>query len=210
MSRLFRYLWSSKTIDPIEEDFSVAVAESVTAGALANTLCSEPGASKFFKGGIVAYSIASKKEILGVNIAYAEQNNFANPFTTSEMARSVVKIFNARIGISTTGYSLPLYRPENKEKGECELKIDNPYAYICLYDSLTNIEIVKKIEFIYDKTISNRLQRATVQTKVSLECKRIYQEFKKNHELIVLDELVHDSDELVHDSDEYDKNKQYH
>lgn len=182
MSNLLSFLWSSKgevTSKKIDTNFTVSVAESVTAGALANTLCAEPGASTYFKGGIVAYSIASKKEILGIDIVYAEKNNFANPFTTLEMAKAVVKLYNSRIGISTTGYSLPTSRPENKELGQCALDIKNPYAYICLYDSLMDEEIIKKVEFNYDEKSSTLIQRATVQAKVALEGKNMYVEYTK-------------------------------
>jgi PncC family amidohydrolase len=157
--------------------FTVAVAESVTAGALSNCLCAEPGASNYFKGGIVAYSINSKKELLSIDTKYSESINYANPFTTSEMAKSIVKKFNSRIGLSTTGYSLPTYRPANKENNECELNINHPYAYICLYDSYNKYEIIKKIDFIYDKSIPDIIQRANVQTKVSLDCKKLYLEY---------------------------------
>jgi PncC family amidohydrolase len=176
MSGIIQYLWT-KTPVVVNNDYTVSVAESVTAGALSNALCSDPGASKFFKGGIVVYSIDSKKDILKIDTVYAEKNNFANPFTTSEMAKAVLHLFNARIGLSTTGYSLPTYRKANEEKNECELNIDHPYAFICLYDSYTDTEIIKKINFTYDNTMSDRLQRASVQTKVSLECKKVYQEY---------------------------------
>ena len=164
---------------PTDSAYTVSVAESITAGALANTLCSEPGASQFFKGGIIAYSIQSKCDILGINIKYAEKHNFANPFTTSEMARSVSKMFNSRIGMSTTGYSLPTYRDEDLEKGLCELKVDHPYAYICLYDSYTNSEIVKRVDFEYESKQPDKIQRASVQTKVALEGRKMLNSYKK-------------------------------
>ncbi len=176
MNIITNYFWPSKNDPPIKanEVLTVAVAESVTAGALSNCICSDPGASEYFKGGIVAYSIQSKKELLDIDIVYAESHNFANPFTTSEMARSVVKKFNSRIGISTTGYSLPLFRPENKEKNECCLAIKDPYAYICLYDSATGYEIIQQVKFTYDEKIPNNIQRATVQAKTALEGKNMF------------------------------------
>lgn len=176
MTSLINYLFTT----PVKHDlsiFTVSVAESVTAGALSNSLCSEPGASQYFKGGVVAYSIQSKKEILGIDIEYAEKNNFANPFTTSEMAKAVIKMFNSRIGLATTGYSLPLKREENLANNECALDIKNPYAIICLYDSYKNYEIIKTIEFTYDPRVKDNLQRATVQSKVSIEGKKIYLEY---------------------------------
>lgn len=178
MANILRYIFGGKDDSPLPEDnFTVSVAESITAGALANTLCAEPGASTFFKGGVVAYSIASKKEILGVDIKYAEKNNFANPFTTSEMAKAAAKMFRSRIGIATTGYSLPMSRPENKERGECELDIKNPYAYICLYDSVKNYELIKKVEYMYYEDEPKNIQRATVQTRVALEANRMYNDY---------------------------------
>jgi PncC family amidohydrolase len=161
----------------IDTDMTVSVAESVTAGALSNVLCSEPGSSKYFKGGVVAYSIKSKKEILNIDIKYAEQNNFANPFTTAEMAKSVVKMFNSRIGISTTGYSLPFSRPENKELDQCALDIKNPYTYICLYDRINKTEIIKKIEYEYIENESPAIQKANVQAKTALKAKEMYIEY---------------------------------
>jgi PncC family amidohydrolase len=178
MASYISYLFGIKQQADIEdESFTVAVAESVTAGALSNSLCTEPGASTYFKGGIVAYSIASKKELLKIDVKYAEENNFANPFTTSEMAKVITKMFSARIGISTTGYSLPVTRPENKERNECFLEIKVPYAYICLYDSKTGFEKIKRVEFPYDIDGNKQIQRATMQTKVALEGRKMYLEY---------------------------------
>jgi len=160
---------------------TISVAESVTAGALSNILCSEPGASQYFKGGIVTYDIASKKEILGIDTDYAEKHNFANTFTTLEMAKQATVKFKTRLGIATTGYSTPTIRAENKETGECALNIASPYAIICLYDSFTDSHICKRIECQYDYKLSKKINRATVQTKVSIEGKKMYQEFIKKH-----------------------------
>lgn len=155
-------------------DITVAVAESVTVGALSSTLCTKEGSSIYFKGGIVAYSISSKKDILGIDTKYAEQNNFANPFTTLEMARSVAKMFKSRFGIATTGYSLPLTREANPERGECALDIKNPYAYICLYDSVADNNIIHRVDYEYSEHESKIIQRATVQAKVALEGKKMF------------------------------------
>jgi PncC family amidohydrolase len=173
---MLSYFWP--TVEkPCPEAMTVSVAESVTAGALANSLCSEPGASSYFKGGIVAYSILSKKEILGIDTDYAEANNFANPFTTLEMAKSVAKMFNSRVGMATTGYSLPCYRPANKERNECELNITHPYAYITLYDRFTNHEITIREDFKYSARDNDTIQRAMIQSKISLIATTMYKKY---------------------------------
>jgi PncC family amidohydrolase len=170
------YFWGPKPTIYDKNDVTVSVAESVTAGAVCNSLCAEPGASSYFKGGVTAYSIASKKEILGIDTKYAEQNNFANPFTTVEMAKAVTKMFKSRFGIATTGYSLPFYRPENKEKGECELKIDTPYAFICLYDAATGEEVTIREDYNYNVCGSKELQRANMQARIAILATKMYKE----------------------------------
>jgi PncC family amidohydrolase len=178
---MLSYFWTEKKkqIEKSDLDVSVSVAESITAGAVANSLCSEPGASNYFKGGVVAYSIDSKKEILKIDMDYAERNNHANPFTTLEMAKAIVRMFKSRIGIATTGYSLPYHREENKEKHECALSIEHPYAYITLFDSYTNYEITVKQEFVYNPQLTKSFQRANVQALVALKATNMYNEYVK-------------------------------
>lgn len=163
---------------------SVSVAESVTAGALSNTLCSEPGSSKFFLGGIVAYNMETQKKLLDIDEKYAELNNFANPFTTYTMAKNVTGIFQSRIGISTTGFSLPTYREADLENGKCEINVTTPYAYVCLYDALLdNTKIYKLTNNFYSAGTSSqdkKIQRAQMQAKVALHCKKIFELYCMN------------------------------
>jgi PncC family amidohydrolase len=170
-------LTSASPIVFIAPDVSVSVAESVTAGALANSLCSEPGASGYFKGGIVAYSKASKKELLKIDMTYAEENNFANPYTTMEMAKSIISIFKSRIGMATTGYSLPYSRQENKERHECALSVEHPYAYIALYDSVNGTEIIVREDYTYNLGVPDVLQRASVQAKIAIKGALLYKKY---------------------------------
>lgn len=157
-------------------ELTVSVAESVTAGALANSLCSEPGASKYFKGGIVAYSIASKKDILGVDTSYAEKNNFANPFTTAEMAKAVTKMLKSRFGIATTGYSLPKF--QEADETHCALDIKIPYACICLYDSYLDVSISITVEYKkYTHNSNQTVQKASAQAMFALEAHNLYKDY---------------------------------
>jgi nicotinamide mononucleotide (NMN) deamidase PncC len=160
---------------------SVSVAESVTAGALSNTLCSEPGSSSFFLGGIVAYNMETQKNLLSVDAEYAEKTNFANPFTTYTMAKNVTEIFKSRIGLSTTGYSLPLFREPDLINGKCEINVKMPYAYICIYDSYIDSHKIYKItnsDFVASG--NQKVQRAQMQSKISLKCKQIFYEYCKD------------------------------
>jgi nicotinamide mononucleotide (NMN) deamidase PncC len=157
---------------------SVSVAESVTAGALSNIICSEPGSSTFFLGGIVAYNMETQEKLLNIDSKFAEKNNFANPFTTFNMAKNVTEIFNSRIGISTTGYSLPLFRKANIENGNCEIDVKIPFSYICLYDAKTKLNIIYKIiNKDYDLNGNQKVQKAHTQTIIALECKKLFYDY---------------------------------
>ena len=165
-------------VNSIGHFLTVSVAESVTAGALSNTICSEPGSSKFFLGGIVAYNMDTQEKLLNVDAEYAEKNNFANPFTTYTMAKNVANLFNSRIGLSTTGFSLPLYRDEDLSTGKCKIDVTTPYAYICLYDTKTGShKIYKIVNNDYIKDGNQKIQRAQMQSKIALKCKKIFEEY---------------------------------
>jgi hypothetical protein len=169
---------SETKIENIDYLLSVSVAESVTAGALSNTLCSEPGSSKFFLGGIIAYNMDTQKKLLDVDEKYAELNNFANPFTTYTMAKNVTNIFNSRIGISTTGFSLPMFRPADLENDKCEINVDIPYAYICIYDALLDkIKIYKLSNDLYTEDKNQKIQRAQMQAKIAIKSKILFEEY---------------------------------
>ena len=65
---LFKMKDSSKDLSKIllENKFTISVAESCSAGGISSCICSVPGSSTYFLGGIVAYSNLSKKRDLGV------------------------------------------------------------------------------------------------------------------------------------------------
>lgn len=101
---------------------SLAVAESLTAGYLQTMISSRSGASKFFLGGITAYSILMKVKLLGVDEQEAQRCDAVSPQVAADMAHGVTRLFGADFGIATTGYA------ESQPAGE----IDQPYAHIAI------------------------------------------------------------------------------
>ena len=55
-----------------ERSETVAVAETSTGGLISSALLAVPGASAYYKGGSVIYTLASRKELLGINRAHVE------------------------------------------------------------------------------------------------------------------------------------------
>lgn len=85
-----------------EQGLSAAVAESLTGGMLASRLVSVPGASAWFRGGVVAYDPAVKHEVLGVRAERVVSEQAA-----AEMAAGVAARLGTRLGIATTGVAGP-------------------------------------------------------------------------------------------------------
>lgn len=86
---------------------TLAVAESVTAGNVQARIAAISGASKFFLGGITAYNIDQKVKLLGVDRAAAEKVNCVSADVAEQMACGVCDLFNADLGVATTGYAEP-------------------------------------------------------------------------------------------------------
>ncbi len=80
----------------------LAVAESLTGGMLASRLVAVPGASAWFRGGVVAYDPAVKHEVLGVAAPRVVSEEAAR-----EMALGVRELLHASVGVATTGVAGP-------------------------------------------------------------------------------------------------------
>jgi nicotinamide-nucleotide amidase len=81
---------------------SLAVAESLTGGLLANRFAAAPGASEWFRGGVVSYQKTVKFTVLGVP---------EGPVVTEDaalaMARGVRTLMNAGVAVAVTGAGGP-------------------------------------------------------------------------------------------------------
>ncbi len=90
------------------QHYTVAVAESVTAGLLQTAFAAAENATSFFQGGITAYNAKQKYTHLQVNILDAISCNCVSQAVASEMALGVSKSFLSDWGIGVTGYSSAL------------------------------------------------------------------------------------------------------
>ncbi len=88
-------------------DIKIACAESCTGGLIASALTDVPGASAFFAGGLVAYSVETKQCVLGVPAATIEQHGVVSAECAEAMAREAARLFGANRAIATTGVAGP-------------------------------------------------------------------------------------------------------
>ena len=84
-------------------DARLAVAESCTAGAVAAALALADGSGACFQGGVIAYSPAAKRTMLGVQPGPAISHESAR-----QMAQGALERFEADVAISTTGVLGPI------------------------------------------------------------------------------------------------------
>lgn len=87
--------------------WTVAVAESLTGGAVCARLVDVPGASRVLRGGVVAYATDLKSGLLGVPAALLAERGAVDPDVAAAMAAGVRERLGADVGLSTTGVAGP-------------------------------------------------------------------------------------------------------
>jgi len=90
-----------------ERGETISVAESLTAGGLANAITSASGSSAVFVGGITAYRNEIKSTMLDVDPAIIEKHTVVSEEVANEMADGARKVFGTTWAISTTGAAGP-------------------------------------------------------------------------------------------------------
>ena len=91
----------------VERELTIAVAESCTGGLIGNLLTDVPGSSRYFFGGVIAYSNRAKVDILGISPETIETYGAVSPQTAGEMAQGVKNRFYSHMGLAVTGIAGP-------------------------------------------------------------------------------------------------------
>ncbi len=91
---------------------TLAVAESLTGGALTAELIRIPGASAVVRGGIVAYATELKATLLGVDATLLAEHGPVHPEVAIAMAQgarsaAMIEGIPADLGVATTGVAGP-------------------------------------------------------------------------------------------------------
>ena len=100
-----------------KENLTLATAESCTAGSIASVITAIPGSSRFYKGGIVAYSDEVKTNLLGVNPETLASKGAVSEETVIEMVKGAMKSMNADCAVATSGIAGPTGGTPDKPVG---------------------------------------------------------------------------------------------
>ena len=97
--------------------FTLATAESCTGGLIAQRLTEIPGASVFFREGVVAYSNDAKTRSLGVNAQLILEHGAVSAPVAEAMAEGVRRRADTDFGLAVTGIAGPGGGTEEKPVG---------------------------------------------------------------------------------------------
>ncbi|MDV3508372.1 damage-inducible protein CinA [Elizabethkingia anophelis] len=87
---------------------TVSVAESATSGGLQLAFSQMPHASLVYKGGITAYSLMEKVNLLHVDREEGERCDCVSENIAETMVLSVRELFKTDWSVATTGYCTPV------------------------------------------------------------------------------------------------------
>lgn len=117
-----------------EKQLTLGSVESFTGGLFAREITRVPGASKFYKGGLVTYATEEKINVLGVSKDIVNRYGVVSQECAYEMASKGQKLLNVDICVSFTGNAGPDVM-EGKKCGEIYIGISykditKTYGYV--------------------------------------------------------------------------------
>ena len=107
---------------------TLATAESCTGGTIASRLTALPGASAYFKGGVVAYSNEVKHGVLGVDQHILDTEGAVSEPTVRQMAEGVRRLMGTTYGVATSGIAGPTGGTPQKPVGTVWIAVSGPHT----------------------------------------------------------------------------------
>lgn len=90
-----------------ELEKTVGTAESCTGGRIAEAMIATPGASKYFKGGVVSYVDEIKERLLHVDAQVLEEQTAVCEEVAKQMVKGACQTLNTNYAIAATGFVGP-------------------------------------------------------------------------------------------------------
>ncbi len=114
----------------IQQQKTIATAESCTGGTIAQRFTSVAGSSAYFKGSIVSYATETKINVLGVSAETIQNYSVVSAEVAQEMAIRIQKLMKTDYAIATTGNAGPTKGDADAEVGTVFIAIATPKEVI--------------------------------------------------------------------------------
>lgn len=114
----------------VEQDLSIATAESCTAGLLAGRLTERAGSSGWVLGGLVVYSNAAKHNLAGVPTDLIERVGAVSAEVALALAEGARGRLGADVGVGITGIAGPGGGSPDKPVGLVHLAVAGPMGSV--------------------------------------------------------------------------------
>ncbi len=108
-----------------EKGLMLGLAESCTGGYLAHLITSISGSSRYFQGGVVAYSNAIKEKQLNVPKEILEEHGAVSEQTVRAMVSGANQLLQTDVSISISGIAGPTGGTEEKPVGTIWMAVGN-------------------------------------------------------------------------------------
>lgn len=115
-----------------EKEKTLSTAESCTGGRIAEAIIAVPGASKYFKGGVICYVNEVKENLLGVSHELLEEKTAVCEDVAIEMVKGACKMLNTDYAIAATGFAGPGGGTKNIPVGTIWLACGNTQRVVTL------------------------------------------------------------------------------
>lgn len=100
-----------------DKGWTLAVAETTTGGLISARIVGVPGSSAYYERGVIAYSKASKLEMLQMDGAVMGQFGAVSKETALAMADGIRQVSGTTLGLAETGIAGPILGRSPKPLG---------------------------------------------------------------------------------------------
>lgn len=115
----------------LENQLTISLAESCTAGMITSLLADISGSSHYLKGAIVSYANESKMRELGVNAKDLETYGAVSEQVAVQMAEGICRRMNTDVGVGITGIAGPEGGTDDKPVGLVYIAINFRGKTVC-------------------------------------------------------------------------------
>ena len=126
----------------LDENATLATAESCTGGYLAHLITARPGSSAYYLGSVISYSNQSKMDLLGVKKETLEKHGAVSEETIIEMAEGARKALKSTYALATSGIAGPDGGTSEKPVGTIWLACAGPNGTVARKILTTKTRIV--------------------------------------------------------------------